>query len=151
MGQRAREEEKQTAASPLRGWQLPTSFILSLRPASILVASHRPERFPSHHGDSHISGGSESGRKWEREPTQAACEPIHQVKYQMRESRDAAGEPKESSRLLFCSHSLKTSQWTQTTTFQALNHGMKSQTAENNPKSQTWSEAEEPCQRVSHL
>lgn len=85
------------------------------------------------------------------EAIQASCEPVCQVKYQTRESRDAAGETKESCALLFCSHSLKTSQWTQTAPFQALNHGMKSQTAENNPESQTWSEAEKPCQRVSHL
>lgn len=46
MGQRARGEEKKTAASPSQGWQLQTSFILSLRPASNLVAFHRSERFP---------------------------------------------------------------------------------------------------------
>lgn len=77
-------------------------------------------------GDMNISRGAESGRKWERE----------------RERRGAAGETKESFVLLFCSRSLRTSQRTPTAAFEALNHGRKSQ---------AWSQAEEPGQRLSHL
>lgn len=167
----------------------PSSLAYDLRPSSPPPTDQRDFHRARGNGDTDVSGGSESGRKWERvpmrvsckhgemdggrgkrvkpagsedgqdkltktaekEPIQASCEPLCQVKYQTRDSWDAAGETKESFVLLFGSHSLKTSQWTQTATFQALNQGMKSQTAENNPKSQTWSEAEKPCQHFSHL
>lgn len=102
----------------------PSSLAYDLRPSSPPPTDQRDFHRARGNGDTHVSGGSESGRKWERvpmrvsckhgemdggrgkrvkpagsedgqdkltktaekEPIQASCEPLCQVKYQTRDS-----------------------------------------------------------------